>query len=97
MAIEKDLATPEPQPDKTKARLTITKIDTTIKLLKGALTKGYYNGEVWVGVDSIPVSIGGEDFDAIVTAEGEEGVAAWETIEEAIWAWLIERDKVQTA
>jgi hypothetical protein len=88
MAIIKEKATPQSQPDLDKWRLLRYTVDPIGKELVVYLALGYEDGGNFVIKQAPNYTITGEDFDSIYEAEGETGTALSESLEEAIWTYL---------
>lgn len=88
MALIKNLTNAIEQPDIDQAKILDVSVDPINKNMRVHIGLGYDdNGDFMVKSASV-YSIAGQDYDDLMTAMGNPGMAVGEMLQEAIWAKL---------
>ena len=84
----KTLVNPEVQPDWNKAELLQCNIDSSKRLIRAVVGKGYDNAGSLEIKKEISIVISDADYDTIMDAMGDNTKMQREQLEDAIWAYI---------
>ena len=97
MALIKSLASPVAQPDIDKARLMSVMVEPFNKMMKVQLAKGFEVDSEFVLKSASNHMISGDDYDALMDSMGDPAKSIKDSLEEGIWAKLVDMGVIELA